>query len=431
MKNRIVAALAALAWGLAAQAAAYQMDTLQWTGSTDLRINMVMLGDGYRADQLAKFNSDAKIVQAKFFSLTPLAQYKPYFNVFDIRTPSVEAGSGTGPSATKNTIFRTYYNCNNTQRLICYNGSDSVSAILQRQLPSADIMVIVVNDTTYGGSGGSVAVISTNQWSADIAIHEVAHSFGRVWDEYWNYMPGEYDNMSSQASDSLVPWHHWMGLSGVGRYPFSEVYDDSRAVNYFRPHQGCRMRNLTYPFCAVCTQSLVTKIHLAAAMKDAQFPDSTNILFSGSQLFFVKSVRPIPNTLRVSWTLDGALIGTGDSLTLQASALPDLNSHTLIAMMDDTTAMLRDPTRKTLVESWVVWSPQKTIPVTSLQAQRGMGFKQTQYMLYDMQGRLVMTLDLEMATDAAFPAIPHGKLVPGRYNVRPTDGSAGFAIGVK
>ena len=41
-----------------------------------------------------------------------------------------------------------------------------------------DFLVVLVNDTEYGGSGGSVLVASLNAQSIELVLHEAGHTFG-------------------------------------------------------------------------------------------------------------------------------------------------------------------------------------------------------------------------------------------------------------
>ena len=56
--------------------------------------------------------------------------------------------------------------------------------------PDWDHIVVIVNDTTYGGSGGSIATVSTNPTALSIAQHEYGHSFTGLSDEYSDALPG-------------------------------------------------------------------------------------------------------------------------------------------------------------------------------------------------------------------------------------------------
>ena len=84
------------------------------------------------------------------------------------------------------TAFDATYSCAGIQRLICVSSS-KVSAVLTNSIPAAnarDMIVVLVNDSEYGGSGGWFAVASLNGAVVELVLHETGHSFGLLADEY-------------------------------------------------------------------------------------------------------------------------------------------------------------------------------------------------------------------------------------------------------
>ncbi|KKX49644.1 M64 family metallopeptidase [Sphingobacterium sp. IITKGP-BTPF85] len=71
----------------------YAIDTLQYQGTDQKVVNLVILGDGYTQAQLMDFEEDAKRFTDYFFQTEPFRQYSNYFNVFAIKTPSLESGA--------------------------------------------------------------------------------------------------------------------------------------------------------------------------------------------------------------------------------------------------------------------------------------------------------------------------------------------------
>ena len=52
------------------------------------------------------------------------------------------------------------------------------------QVPEMNAALMIVNSTTYGGSGGAVPVFSTAQDALEVALHEIGHSHFNLADEY-------------------------------------------------------------------------------------------------------------------------------------------------------------------------------------------------------------------------------------------------------
>ena len=63
-------------------------------------------------------------------------------------------------------------------------------AAAARNVPTYDYIFVMVNDTTYGGSGGVVSTFSVNELAGEIGLHEFGHSFAGLADEYTTPYPG-------------------------------------------------------------------------------------------------------------------------------------------------------------------------------------------------------------------------------------------------
>jgi hypothetical protein len=51
-----------------------------------------------------------------------------------------------------------------------------VRKVVNAQVPKWNGILVIVNSTTYGGSGGAVAVFSRAAGASEIGIHELSHS---------------------------------------------------------------------------------------------------------------------------------------------------------------------------------------------------------------------------------------------------------------
>ncbi|MBK7871383.1 MAG: hypothetical protein IPJ74_12275 [Saprospiraceae bacterium] len=71
----------------------FDKDTLLYNGDINSRINIVILSDGYQANELNKFVNDAQHFSDELFTQQPFISYKKYFNVFIIKVPSNQSGA--------------------------------------------------------------------------------------------------------------------------------------------------------------------------------------------------------------------------------------------------------------------------------------------------------------------------------------------------
>jgi hypothetical protein len=82
-------------------------------------------------------------------------------------------------------------------------------------LPAHDAIVLMVNDSEYGGSGGIYAVASMNTWAAEVVTHEFGHSLAGLGDEYEDPYPGfvfadVFPNVSPTADREALKWTEWV-----------------------------------------------------------------------------------------------------------------------------------------------------------------------------------------------------------------------------
>ncbi|MEO5564459.1 MAG: M64 family metallopeptidase [Chitinophagaceae bacterium] len=355
----------------------FPTDTVVKKGALNKRINFVYLSDGYLLSELNTFTTDVIAINNKLFQTTPYKEYINYFNIFQVRVPSAEAGAkhansasdcpagASQPTIDPKNYFGSKFDFAGIHRLLVPDSMAKVSSVLFSNLPAYDQAFVLAHSTYYGGSGGSIATSSTDPNSAEVAIHELGHSFGKLGDEYWAgpQYAGEKPNMTAQSDPLQVKWKNWVGANNVGVFPFVG------GPAWFRPVQGsrCKMEVLGVNFCSVCIETTIERIHSLVSPIDKFAPaNATPITTDVTDLGFkLNLILPIPNTLKTTWTLDGNTIGQNvDTVTLTASMLAGGN-HILLATVVDTTELSRSVTHSTTHTSNIQWNISKVTGVTS------------------------------------------------------------------
>jgi hypothetical protein len=160
---------------------------IQENGPADRKVDLVILGDGYSKEEMEKFRSDAKRLSGFLMNTEPFTKYAGDFNIRAIETPS----SGSGVTKPHHGIFK------RTPLAVHYSSFDSERYALTydnrtvRDIASAvpyDIMVILINERTYGGGGiyNLYATVSAdNSFAGYIMIHEIGHHLAALADEYY------------------------------------------------------------------------------------------------------------------------------------------------------------------------------------------------------------------------------------------------------
>ena len=348
------------------------VDTILKSGPITKRINLVIMGDGYTSPQIPQFLTDAGAVSNYLLTTPPFNNYQNYFNVFAIKCVSPQSGvthPGTAtdvtepasPVMTVNNYFDTQFDNFNIHRLIYSNNSTAVYGVLGAHFPAYDQVVILGNSPEYGGAGGAFAVSSLHAAAKEIVVHEMGHSFADLSDEYWagpSYA-GESANMTANSNTTTVKWSPWIGINATGVYAHGTTPPEN---GWFRPHQNCKMRYLNSPFCPVCKEAIIEKIHSLTTPIDEYTPANTGTVSvaTSSQWFKTKLVKPNPNTLKRSWTLNATLVGNNIDSVLISNAMVNAGNNTLTFTVMDTTALSKSSTHPSLHSYSVVWSVSKT-----------------------------------------------------------------------
>ena len=335
------------------------------------RLHLAVLGDGYTTDELPKFAADAEKFMAAFFAQLPYADYASYFDVYRIDVASPQSGASHPESGiTKTTAFSASYNCNGTLRLVCAN-IGAVNTVLARSLSpeQRDFAIVLVNDSQYGGSGGAVAISSTNIAGIEILLHEMGHTLGLLGDEYpdggtcvASELP--YPNVTTVESRPSIKWRHWIDESTpipttITAPAVPGLYLGARfcAAGQYRPTYNSKMRTLGLPFDQVNGEQLIKRFYNFVSPIDGFAPSTGSVVVrpGEAQTFSVITLAPASHALSVTWTLDGVPVGTGNVLALPGTAVAT-GPHTLQAIVRDVTAAVRSDAAGALqaVQTWTV-----------------------------------------------------------------------------
>ncbi|MEM1093173.1 MAG: M64 family metallopeptidase [Bacteroidota bacterium] len=374
MASRLLILLALL---LTADAHAQSLQVLLDNGPTNQRVNVVVLSEGYTVAQLADFPEEAKDILNDLLATPPYDRYADLFNGFAISVASAQSGSDH-PSRNeyRDTYFDTYYDCVNIERLICIGGQGYSRAytLLQDFVPDYDIVLMLVNDPQYGGSGGAFAVTSTHPEAGEIAIHEVGHSFARLNDEYGGtggFGGNEGPNVTQERRRAQIRWGHWIEpttpiptpnngqfTQRIGLFEGAEYND----FGWFRPAHNCKMRALGVELCRVCTEHTIAAAYNLVPPIQTSGPRTPVVELEAMlpTVFEVQLSLPALPDQEVQWFLNDLPIdgATTPTLNLAASDLPGA-SAVLSVEVRDTTPLVRDPGLLPLLTDTRLWTVRR------------------------------------------------------------------------
>ncbi|MHA4844816.1 M64 family metallopeptidase [Flavitalea antarctica] len=335
---------------LRAFAQVFPAEAVMNNGNRNNRINLVYLGDGYQASELETYLLNVKSLNDGMFAQTPFAQYKNYFNAYAIKVVSQESGAqhpGTAfdealvngqplqPVVFPNNFFKSTFDFGSLHRLLVPLDQTSVYNVLANNFPDYDQAFIMVNSPYYGGSGGVFATASTHPASAEIGIHEIGHSFASLADEYARGSNVEAPNLTRNNDPATVRWKSWLGINDIGVYPIGTVPE------WYRPHQFCKMQVLNAPFCSVCSERLIDRIHELVSMVDSYTPVATSFTVTNNDHvdFSVSVVQNDPSTITINWYLNGSSTPFAinqTSVSIPYESLKSGNNSVQVVVIDNT-----------------------------------------------------------------------------------------------
>jgi hypothetical protein len=201
------------------------------SGPSSNRVDMVFMGDGYTSDQIpTTYWNDVQTLLVYLFGpppppippplppappppinfdpyeRDPYPRYWRFFNTWRIDVVSQDSGADNGsqlPQPRNTALNAGYgYGGGTTPLRFLYIDPDLGRSVLAQNLAgapfTAEVSVVTVNDTVYGGGGGlfgygPFAVYAAGNASArQVALHEIGHSFNLLADEYSSDGSGFY-----------------------------------------------------------------------------------------------------------------------------------------------------------------------------------------------------------------------------------------------
>lgn len=364
------AALAASALALlAGLRLARTAETLIDNGPPENRIDLVVTGDGYTAEEQEQLRSDATRAARLLLDAPPFRDQSALFNVHLVFAVSAESGADhPSRDVYRDTRYGAAYDFYGIERLIGINEWLVYSAVAA-EVPFVDYILVVVNDPEYGGSGGDIIVVSVHEAVGELVRHEFGHTFADLADEYEDAFVTPTDdhepNVSFAWQRDLLKWAIWVepetplptpDTAAAGYVLPIGAYEGAKNMEegIYRPAPECRMRALDRPYCAVCGEALLLASWRPVDPIEAPTPTPGPIEVDLPSSFTAALVLP-PERFEIAWFLDGTAVGTGavDLLLRPDQAAP--GDHELVLSVRDPTAWVRnDP--EDLLRSERRWS---------------------------------------------------------------------------
>ncbi len=248
------------------------------SGDPAQKVDVVILPEGYTADEMGLFVSDCRQFAKDLFTFSPFSNNTDKFNIRGILAPSEESGVDIpAQDIWKRTLMNASFYTFDSERYLMSFDNMSVRDLAANA--AYDQIYILVNSTKYGG--GAIlnyynVSVNSNEQSAKIIVHEFGHGFAGLADEYFDSSTSYNDfyNLDIEPYEPNIStmvafedkWQHMIKKRTPVPTPDTSIYYDRVgafegggyvAKGMFRPMHDCLMHTFKGDqFCPVCEEAI-------------------------------------------------------------------------------------------------------------------------------------------------------------------------------
>jgi hypothetical protein len=258
--------------------AQYNNFRVHYSGDPSVKVDIVIIPDGYTKDEMKKFKEDCNKFADYLFETTPYKQNKDKFNLWGIEAPSKESGTDIpADHIWKNTIANSSFYTFDLERYLMVVDNKNLRNLASNA--PYDQIFVLVNTKKYGGGAiyNHYSVCSSDNLNSNyVFTHEFGHGFAGLADEYYT-SDVAYENFYPLDIEPLEPnittlvnfeskWKDMVEPETPIPTPETGVYKDKVgayegggyvAKGVYRPMQDCSMKSISFDnFCPVCRRAI-------------------------------------------------------------------------------------------------------------------------------------------------------------------------------
>ena len=243
------------------QKATFPVHVIHKAGDDKENFVIVIMGDGYTAEEQDKFLRDAAEKARGMLTWSPYKEYSDRINIYAVQAVSNESGISEYGGKSVDTYFHV---AAYGKALGFTSGGTDKAKALRAELEESyldaganvgTIHVLCNSEGSFGASQNSLFSFSANSednQSGTVMAHEIAHSIGGLGDEYERYT--NKPNTSDTTNPETIKWAKMLGFRGIG-------VTQAGTETAFAPSRECMMRWLGQPFCEVCKMELARNLN--------------------------------------------------------------------------------------------------------------------------------------------------------------------------
>lgn len=213
-------------------------------GPSPQKVDLLILGDGYTAAEMGKFEATARRLADYLFTVSPFRERAQDFNVWGLAVPTTEPGVSRPSTGTHHaSALNTRYDIFGSERYVLTTDNRALRDLAQHA--PYEFIEILVNNDTYGG-GGIYGQFSTaaanNDWANYLFVHEFGHHFAGLADEYYT-SPVAYQssaerpepwepNVTALHDPGNVKWQRFVGQGTPLPTPWPKAQYEAHSREY-------------------------------------------------------------------------------------------------------------------------------------------------------------------------------------------------------
>ncbi len=220
------------------------------------KVDLLIMGDGYTAEEHDAFLEKATELTDILFATSPFKERKDDFNVWALAPAATQSGVSRPSTGTfRDNPVRTTYDAFRSERYILTFDNKAMRRIASSA--PYDFIEILTNTETYGG-GGIYGLYSTaaanSEWAPYLFVHEFGHHFAGLADEYYTSSvayeaPAEitepYEpNVTALLDPDNLKWKHHVLPNTPLPTPWPKAEYEKHSIAYQERRREMRAANV-------------------------------------------------------------------------------------------------------------------------------------------------------------------------------------------